>query len=545
MMILTQKFGGIIKLIKTKIYKMKRKILSLVTFLLCLSGFAQTKANGYVFEDKNQNGKKDHNEPGIANVSVSNGQEVIITDTNGKYEIPVSNDNIIFVIKPSGYTVKTNENNLPQFYYVHKPNGSPESEFAGVKPTGKLPKSLDFGLIPSEEKEKFTALIFGDPQPYNLQEIEYFAQGIVAEVEGIKDIPFGLSLGDLVGNDLDLFNPYIKAVKKVGIPWYNLMGNHDMNFDATEDHLSDETYEAYFGPANYAFNYGKVHFIVMDDILYPDPRDMKGYLGGFRKDQLDFIENDLKLVSKDKLVVLAWHIPLFEPEGNNTFRDEDRERLFSILSEFPNTLSLSAHTHIQRQDFFGREQGFNRDKPHHEYNVGTTSGDWYSGKLNEDGIPISVMRDGTPKGYAFIHFDGNSYETDYKVAGENEEFQMKVFAPKVVAKGRRTQAGIFVNFFMGSKGDEVLYRIDEGEWQPMQFTESTDPSYELLVNEWDLTEELIPGRRSSNPIKSTHLWRGNIPTNLETGKHTIEVQAKDMFGKIYNATSSYTLENAL
>lgn len=524
---------------------MKRTILATAIFLLGVSGFAQQMATGYVFEDQNENGKKDRNESGIANVSVSNSQQVVVTDTNGKYEIPVGDDNIIFVIKPSGYVPKINENNLPEFYYIHKPNGSPKSEFAGVKPTGKLPKSIDFGLIPTEEKETFTALIFGDPQPYNLEEIEYFTKGIVTEVEGIKDVPFGLSLGDLVGNDLDLFSPYIKAVKKIGIPWYNLMGNHDMNFDATEDQLSDETYEAHFGPANYAFNYGKVHFIVMDDILYPDPRDMKGYLGGFRKDQLDFIENDLNYVPKDHLVVLAWHIPLFEPEDNNTFRDEDRERLFSILSEFPQTLSLSAHTHIQRQDFFGKDEGFNRDKPHHEYNVGTTSGDWYSGKLNKEGIPISVMRDGTPKGYAFIHFDGNSYKINYKVAGENENYQMKVFAPKVVAKGRRTQAGIFVNFFMGTQGDKVLYRIDGGEWHPMQYTERTDPSYEFLVNEWDLTEELMPGRRSSNPVKSTHLWRGNIPTNLDTGKHSIEVKAIDMFGKTYTSKSSYRLEEAI
>ena len=232
---------------------MKRTILATAIFLLGVSGFAQQMATGYVFEDQNENGKKDRNESGIANVSVSNSQQVVVTDTNGKYEIPVGDDNIIFVIKPSGYVPKINENNLPEFYYIHKPNGSPKSEFAGVKPTGKLPKSIDFGLIPSEEKETFTALIFGDPQPYNLEEIEYFTKGIVTEVEGIKDVPFGLSLGDLVGNDLDLFSPYIKAVKKVGIPWYNLMGNHDMNFDATEDQLSDETYEAHFGPTNYAF----------------------------------------------------------------------------------------------------------------------------------------------------------------------------------------------------------------------------------------------------------------------------------------------------
>ena len=88
------------------------------------------------------------------------------------------------------------------------------------------------------------------------------------------------------------------------------------------DTLSDETYEAHFGPANYAFNYGKVHFLVLDDVLYPDPRDGKGYWGGFREDQFQFIENDLKNVPKDHLVVLAMHIPLSEPDGVDTFRDE-------------------------------------------------------------------------------------------------------------------------------------------------------------------------------------------------------------------------------
>src|SRR5690606_34605860 len=116
-----------------------------------------------------------------------------------------------------------------------------------------------------------TALVFGDPQPYTLQEVDYFDKGVVVEVANIRNVAFGLSMGDLVGNDPELFSPYTKAIKKIGIPWYNLMGNHDINFDVTEDELSDESYEAHFGPANYAFNYGNVHFIVLDDILYPDP----------------------------------------------------------------------------------------------------------------------------------------------------------------------------------------------------------------------------------------------------------------------------------
>ncbi len=317
---------------------------------LSYNAIAQDKVVGYVYNDLNQNDLKDKTEQGISNVAVSNGEQVVLTDSNGKYELPLGIDNIISVIKPTGYQVAVDKNNLPKFFYNYKPKGSPQLKFKGVSPTGKLPKSVDFALIKKEESYDFTTLVFGDPQPYTLEEVEYFKKGIVEEVKDIKNIPFGISLGDLVGNDLDLFNPYIEAVKAVGVLWYNVMGNHDMNFDATTDKWSDETYEAHFGPANYAFNYGKVHLIVLDDILYPDPRGLTQYWGGFREDQIAFIENDLKFVPKDYLIVLAFHIPLSEPE-NDSFRDYDRDRLFSLLKDYPNTLSLSAHTHIQKQDF--------------------------------------------------------------------------------------------------------------------------------------------------------------------------------------------------
>src|SRR5690606_18353267 len=212
--------------------------------------------------------------------------------------------------------------------------------------------------------------------------------------------------GDLVGDNLDLHPPYIEALSEVGLPFYNVIGNHDLNFDVTDDKLSDETFELNFGPANYSFNYGNAHFIILDDVLYPHPLHGRGYWGGFRKDQLDFVENNLKFVPKDKLIVLAFHIPLLH-HNENVFRNADRQRLFDLLKEYSNTLSLSAHTHLQRHNFYGKEDGWHQEKPHHEYNVGPTSGDWYSGELDSLGIPYSTMRDGTPKGYAFLNIHNN------------------------------------------------------------------------------------------------------------------------------------------
>lgn len=518
-----------------------------VLFLLSVfsvSVFAQNTVSGVVFEDLNNNSKREQTETGIAGVAVSNGADVVLTDSDGRYTLPVKADQMIFVIKPSGYSVPLNEHNQPQFFYAHKPNGSPKLRYKGFDPTGPLPVSLDFALRTAPNEENFTALIFGDPQPYTIEEVNYFARGIVAEVKGIKNVAFGISLGDIVGDDLDLFPPYIKAVGEVGIPWYNVLGNHDLNFDATTDELANSTFEKNFGPTDYAFRYGKAHFIVLDDVLYPDPRDGQGYWGGFRKDQLDFLENYLKHLSKDDLIVTSFHIPLLH-QNEDVFRNADRQRLFDLLKDFPNTLSMSAHTHLQRHNFYGKEDGWHQEKPHHEYNAGTTSGDWYSGEFTPAGVPDSTMRDGTPRGYAFLHIKGNQYKIDYKAAEQPKEFQIKLFHPKVVAAGRSTSAGIFANFFMGYKTDKVEYRIDNGEWSPMRYTETVDPHYVWSLYKWDISDMLLTGRRPSNAVNSTHLWRGSIPTNLALGEHRVEVRATDMFGRTFTQTGSFRVEAKL
>jgi hypothetical protein len=515
----------------------------LTCFLFLCAAFcahSQTTVKGFVYEDANGNNKKDKSEKGIANVAVSNGTEVVVTDGKGGYQLPIGDDNVVFVSKPSGYKPALDENNLPKFYYLHKPKGSPALKYKGVAPTGPLPASLDFALTPSPENEDFTALIFGDPQPYTPEEMTHFANGVVREVAGIQGIAFGLSLGDLVGDNLDLHPSYKETVRKVGIPWYNLTGNHDMNYDATKDEHANESFQANFGPANYSFNYGKVHFIVLDDILYPDPRDGKGYWGGFRKDQLDFVENDLKFVPKENLVVLAFHIPL-KTEGES-FRIEDRQRLFDLLKDFPNTLSLSAHTHYQQQNFFTAKEGWHQAKPHHEYNAGTTSGDWYSGELNEQGVPASTMRDGTPKGYIFLSFKGNQYTIDYKVAGKPKEYQIEIFSPNVIPSDRGTAAKLYANFFMGSQNDVVEYRLDSGDWKPMTYTEEIDPQFMAKLYRWDTSEKLMPGRRPSNPVKSQHLWSVSFPNTKVEGTHIIEVRAKDMFGRTFTQTKTFVVE---
>ena len=517
---------------------MKKRIALLIIGALMVTGtLAQNRATGIVYEDQNQNGRKERREKGIPGVAVSNGIEVALTGSKGEYSLPVGDDHIIFVIKPSGYSLPLNGFNLPQFYHIHKPGGSPGGyKYPGVSPTGPLPRSIDFGLIPAPEKPGFTALVLGDPQPLSREEVGFFNRGIIDELAGIGGVAFGISLGDLVWDDLDLHIPYMESVNRVGIPWYNVMGNHDMNYNAPADSLADESFEARFGPANYAFNYGNAHFIILDDILYPDPRGKSRYRGGFRPGQLAFIANDLRHVNRDMLVVVSFHIPLFRTDE---FLLESRQQLFDMLKDFPNVLVKSAHTHLQRHTFFTAADGWQGGKPLHEFNSGTSCGDWHKGELDEKGIPVATMYDGTPKGYSFLRIDGNRYTIDFKVAGKPAAYQMNIYHPKVIARNGGNQGQIVVNFFMGTKADRVEYRTGNGKWTPMNWFEGNDPAYMELVMRWDRTETLLPGRRPSNPQTCDHLWRSNIPSNLDPGIHILEVRATDMFGRTFHQKSEF------
>ena len=507
-------------------------------------------AKGAVYHDINGNKTMDNNEPGIPNVYVSNGVEIVKTDKNGKYSIPISDDAIIFLIKPKDWITPVNELNLPQFYYIHKPYGSPENfTFKGVNATGPLPKNINFPLYAERGKSDFKMIVFGDPQPYNLEEVDFFSENIVSELVGIKGVEFGMTMGDIVGDNLDLLNPINQAVSKIGVPWYNVLGNHDVNFQADRDELSDETFERIYGPPNYAFVYGDVHFIVVDNVIMNDPVGDRGYIGGLRPDQIEFVRNYLKLVSRDDLIVLTMHIPLVQHER---FRESDQKELFSLLSEFPNTLSISAHSHTQNNTFFHQESShWMGEVPHHHFNVGTTSGNWWNGLRDENDIPLNMMRDGTPNGYSFITFNGTNYIIDWKVSGKPDDYRMNIHTQRGIKVDSSSSALVTVNFFNGSEQSELSFRVlGETEWKKMEKVSTKDPFYSLIYERfenfnslkikemWQKDPEL---RNKPYPLikrmyeanNSTHLWQSNIGKSLPEGIHIIEVNAKDRYGRLF------------
>ncbi|ULT43421.1 hypothetical protein KRR40_08260 [Niabella defluvii] len=74
-------------------------------------------------------------------------------------------------------------------------------------------------MYQQDEPVDFSVLVFGDPQPYNEQELGYFAKSIVDDVHTTNQVKFGISLGDIVGDNLDLHLPYKDIMTKLKLPW--------------------------------------------------------------------------------------------------------------------------------------------------------------------------------------------------------------------------------------------------------------------------------------------------------------------------------------
>ena len=227
------------------------------------------------------------NENGIAGVLVSNGRDIAVTGPDGTWSMPAHDDDLIFLIKPSGWTT------------AHKPGGVPD--FSRRAGDGQL----DFALRRSGEPTAFDVLLFADTQPSNAAELGYFRDEIVSAALGIP-AAFGIHHGDVVGDDLSLYGRYLDMLGALRMPWHHCPGNHDMDGGARDHKTAFTTWRRVFGPTHYAFEYGPATFIILNNV---DVSRSEGYHGRIGPDQLAFIGNVLRHTPEDHFVWVAVLIP--------------------------------------------------------------------------------------------------------------------------------------------------------------------------------------------------------------------------------------------
>ena len=484
----------------------------------------ESTATGRVFNEKS--GK------GIPNVLVSNGLNIAKTDRDGRYKIRIAEDHTLFVIKPRGYRCPLDKNNLPQSFYHHKPNGSPATKHEGVKPTGSLPKEINFPLIPQREDDNFRMILFGDPQPRNQTEIDYMSHDVIEQIVRDEDAmksEFGLSLGDIMFDNLQFYEPLNQSIATIGKPWYSTVGNHDLNYDSPDNAQATETFRHVYGPHYYSFEHGPVQFVVLNNVMYHG-QTPGGYHGELPYIQLAWLENLLRHVPKDKLLVIAMHIPLWSTEN--------RAELYRLIEDRPHTLSFSAHTHYQRHDFIGKAEGWNGAEPHHHLNHAAVCGCWWGGTPDERGIPHATMSDGGPNGYSIVEFNKSDYKITFRPASRPFHEQMAIHLPEEVAMADATSTNLIVNVFAGSSKSKVEANFNNTGWKSITNTPGPDP-YIQRLKALEAQEPKPLGRAVAGPVETPHMWQTTLPSNLKTGLNVVDIRTTDMFGQTYHERRTF------
>ncbi len=203
--------------------------------------------------------------------------------------------------------------------------------------------SLAKSLAP-RRTEAFSFVVMGDNRPRsqtNTVQPEVFYE-MISEVN-LLDPDFAMLLGDLIfGYSKSpyrlrrMWDGFDKAVKTFTVPYYLIIGNHDISNPA----MQKEYYERYGKEFKnyYSFNHHKSHFIVLDSEVVGNA----GYITG---KQLTWLKRDLKRNRTAEHIFVFMHRPLEEGvEPSNWMRD-----IHPLMVKYHVDTVFAGHWHVYQK----------------------------------------------------------------------------------------------------------------------------------------------------------------------------------------------------
>jgi hypothetical protein len=426
---------------------------------------------------------------GVEGVVVSDGYSVIATGKKGRYEFEPHPEAVaIYISTPAGYAFK-NENGIARHYRLLQDVNTR--------------KDISFDLVPlNKNDDEHQFIIWADPQVKNDSDVQKLINESLPDVRklvaavGADALIHGITVGDIVWDELQLFAEYDKVVAETGIPFFQCLGNHDMDYRKGGDETSDDTFQKTYGPTYYSFNRGQIHYVVMDNVRYLG-KDRE-YDGFFQQHQLEWLRKDLSFVPKEKTIVLCVHIPVHSGTKNNS-------DLYAVLED-RNVHIMSGHTHYNVNAFNGRI---------YEHNHGTVCGAWWTGP---------ICGDGTPGGYGVYKVKGTELSWHYQSTGMEASHQLKLF----VNDFDDTQKQVLANIWNYDPEWKNEYWIDGMSKGALEQFEGFDP----LAYSTMLGPDLPKPRGFAEPKKTKHLFKALVPKSAKE----IKVEATDRFGNKYTET---------
>ena len=380
---------------------------------------------GPIFGEYSAQGKVmyDDGQPAVG-VKVSDGFTVVQTDDKGKY-----------AFKANGLDVR----------YIY-----------------------DFTLKRQPVENEFAFFAFADPQTHyqkrdtqTMPDTDRFGNesmpAINAEIAKQTLPCYGVCLGDITYSEGSRDStPSMKIIRghigRINMPVFNAMGNHDYTYYKTDATVSTQTssstinllsqrsFEDVFGPINFSFDRGKVHFVCMKDIYYNSTSkwDAGDYTGGFTDAEYNWLVQDLEMTPKDMKVVLCVHIPISTSSGKNI------ANVKSLLKKFTDSIVFSGHTHYQRTVYEGGRL--------YEQIHSAVCGQWWWSKIEGDGCP---------NGYTIHYFNGTDIKDSYFI-GVNDQMNTRDYQMRIY-KGNLLSGGKYAKFQSPYSANEYLINVFNGD----------------------------------------------------------------------------------
>ncbi|GAA4335456.1 calcineurin-like phosphoesterase family protein [Flaviaesturariibacter amylovorans] len=439
---------------------------------------------------------------GIAGVAVTDGRTIAVTDRGGRYELAAHPDaEFVYISIPAGYAFPT-EKGIARFYApVAGKTGAVVNDFALEK------------LGVDDSKHQF--VVWADTQMISKKDCEQLKAESVPDLKalvagyGSSALFHGIGCGDLVWDKFDLFADYKEAIGMTGVPFFNVIGNHDMDISARGDDFSAATFKQQFGPTYYSFNRGAVHYVVLDDVFFIGTA--KKYIGYITDTQLAWLEKDLALVKPGSTVVLSVHIPTNTGAARRTGKTDElggsvsnRKQLYKLLAPFK-THIMSGHTHFNESWEEGNLM---------EHNHGTVCGAWWTGP---------ICGDGTPGGYGVYEVDGSEIRWYYKSTGQPKEHQLRIYG-RGASKEQPNE--IVANVWNWDPAWKVEWWEDGQAKGAMQQRTGLDPwAVELYAG-----PQLPAKHKFVEPTIADHLF---VATPAATAQR-VTIKATDRFGNVFS-----------
>ena len=438
---------------------------------------------------------------GVGRAVVSDGLAAVATDADGYFElVSDGRQRWLSLTIPPGYRVPTNPTGTARLYRPIAPDGGAMDALFDLEPRRG-----------GDEDHAF--LLLADPQTQTDREMERMHTETVPDVRstvaGLDAPVFGVACGDIMYDDLSLYPAYERAVAAMGVPFFQVVGNHDLDFEGRTDETSTQTFQDHFGPARYSFDRGEIHYVVLDDVFW----NGESYIGYLSADALAWLAADLGHVEPGRTVVVFVHIPVLPTShlrGGGERPDPsvsvtNREALYRLLEPFDAHV-LSGHTHESEHPRHGGLR---------EHVNGAVCGGWWSG---------DICYDGTPNGYGVYEARGSELRWRYKATGRPADHQLRVY-PR--GSDPRAPDELVANVWFADEDGRVVWYEGGDRRGAMARRVGLDPLSVALHS----GPEIPAHRPWVDPVPTGHMFYAPVGPDIRD----VRVEAIDPWGRTFTA----------